>query len=414
MHPQSPRSFNPMASAPAASPAPMPRAQGRARVSPIATERTDLPKRTPAQALLNPDEVWAKMKHAWDHLDPNGSPTHFPTIAQHWSWMPGEVSLVTGWPGSGKSWIMLFLMLLKSRYDGWKWALLCPENMPARKLVNILVQMLVGQTCNPKFSHRMSFAQYEEAAQWVLQHFFIINPREAENLADVVGVIGHCKEAHGINGYLIDPFNSLGDNLKDYGGREDEMLKHLLGFLCDFTEDAELCGVVCAHPSGDARPKAGADLIVPDQYKVSGGRMWGNKVDNVIVIHRPHYETNPADTAVDFYVKKVKEQPETGFPTPAGGVRLNYERGSYRYTDPILGTMADPVSPLDVRPIQLFEAYGCNDLGRIIAEKIPRKDGRDIAPEGLAPLTVASTFDEVPADLLPGGGRPVRLPHAND
>ena len=402
-----------MAPPASAGPGPLPRAPGRARVQPVGPTTETAPKRTPAQALLNPDEVWAKMKHAWDHLDPNGSPTHMPTIAQHWSWMPGEVSLVTGWPGSGKSWIMLFLMLLKSRYDGWKWALLCPENMPARKLVNILVQMLVGQTCNPKYA-RMSFAQYEEAAKWVLQHFFIINPREAENLADVAGVIGHCKEAYGISGYLIDPWNSLGDNLKDYCGREDEMLKHLLGYLCDFTEDHELCGIVCAHPSGDARPKPGAELIVPDQYKVSGGRMWGNKVDNVIVINRPYYETDPTDTAVDFYVKKVKEQPETGFPTPPQGVRLHYSRGSYRYTDPVLGTATDPVSPLDVRPIQLYEAYGCNDLARIIAEKIPRKDGRNIAPGSLAPLIAVSEFDAVPADLLPGGARPIRLPHAND
>jgi twinkle protein len=398
---------------PSAGPAPLPRATGRARVPAGGPGPPARPKRDAAQALLDPAEVWAKMKHAWDHLDPNGSPTHFPTIAQYWSWMPGEVSLVTGWPGSGKSWIMLFLMLTKSRYDGWQWALLCPENMPARKLVNILVQMLVGQTCNPKYQ-RMSFAQYEEAAGWVLKHFHIINPREAENLAEVAGVIRHCKETYGINGYLIDPWNSLGDNLKDYGGREDEMLKHLLGYLCDFTEDDELCGIVCAHPSGDARPKAGAELIVPDQYKVSGGRMWGNKVDNVIVINRPYYESDPTDTAVDFYVKKVKEQPETGFPTPPGGVRLHYSRGSYRYTDPVLGTMANPASPLDEQPRQLYEAYGCNDLARIVAEQIPRKDGRAMTPGGLAPLTAASEFDAVPADRLPSGARPVRLPHANE
>ncbi|MBO2009202.1 hypothetical protein [Hymenobacter negativus] len=410
-----PRSFNPMAAQPSAGPAPMPRATGRARVQPAGTTTAKQApaKRDAAQALLDPADVLAKMIHAWHTLDPNGSPTHFPTIAQYWSWMLGEVSLVTGWPGSGKSWIMLFLMLVKSRYDGWKWALLCPENMPARKLVNILVQMYVGQTCNPKY-HRMSFEQYEEAAKWVLKHFFIINPREAENLADVAGVIAHCKEVHGINGYLIDPWNSLGDSLTDYGGREDEMLKQLLGYLCDFTEDNELCGIVCAHPSGDARPKPGAELIVPDQYKVSGGRMWGNKVDNVIVINRPYYETDPTDTAVDFYVKKVKEQPETGFPTPPGGVRLHYSRGSYRYTDPVLGTMSNPVSPLDEKPRQLYEAYGCNDLARIVSEKIPRKDGRDIAPDGFAPLTASSDFDAIPADMLPGGAMTVRLPHANE
>lgn len=346
----------------------------------------------PAEAILNPAAVWAKMAHAWNHIDPNGSPTHFPTLADWWSWMPGEVSLVTGWPGHGKSKLMLQLMLVKSVYDGWKWALLCPENMPEHKLIRILVEAYTGQSCNPKF-HRMSFAEYEAASQWVLKHFFVINPRLAGTLKEVLAVLTHAVEAHGINGALIDPWNALDDNLRDYGGREDEMLKHLLGAACDFAEDYDQCLVVCAHPAGEARNKD-LQLVVPDQFKVSGGRMWGNKVDNVLVVHRPNYDTDPADDAVDIHVRKVKEQPETGFPTPAGGVRLQYERSTGRYLDPELN-----LSPLTPKAIQRFREYGSNNLDDLIA-----------GPDNAA-LTPSTEFDSLPTDRLPNGARLIASAH---
>nr|GFC09567.1 hypothetical protein [Tanacetum cinerariifolium] len=96
-----------------------------------------LPERAqPADALLSAQTAWAEMRHSWFNEDPNGLPTHFPTIAPHWSWLPDEVTLVTGWPGHGKSELMLQLMLTKSVYDNWKWALYVPENMPARRALN--------------------------------------------------------------------------------------------------------------------------------------------------------------------------------------------------------------------------------------------------------------------------------------
>jgi hypothetical protein len=315
-------------------------------------------RQQPADALLTSEAAWAEMRHSWFNEDPNGLPTHFPTIAPHWSWLPDEVTLVTGWPGHGKSELMLQLMLTKSVYDKWKWALYVPENMPARRALNKLVQSYVGQTTNPKAgSARMSFAQYEAAAHWVLQHFHLLNPRRAGSLSELLPVLRHAVQAHQVNGCLIDPWNALSTNLKDYGGREDEMLKTQLNELLDFAEDNHQCVVACAHPSGDARTKdKDMNLKVPDQYSVSGGRMWANKVDNFLVVHRPYADDDPTNTAVDFYARKIKQEGLVGMKTPKEGVRLSYERGTSRYIDPKLGH-----APLDVKAVQNYRQHGTNN-----------------------------------------------------
>ena len=362
----SPHRFNPFAQSgepvPGAAP-PRPLKPGKSTLS------------NPADALLLPADVLDEMRQAWNRQDTNGSPTHFPSLQGTWSWMPGEATLVTGWPGHGKTELMLQLMLTKSVYDGWTWGLDCPENMPAWKLVRKLVQAYVGQTCHPK-KRRLSYDEYEAAAAWVVQHFHIVNPRKAGRLDEVLSVMQHCAVAHKTKGFLFDPWNTLTDNLREYGGRDDEMLKHQLGALCDFAEDYDQCAVVCAHPAGVAR-NADGKLKVPDQFSVAQGRMWANKIDNLLVVHRPSYDEDPTDNAVAFHAKKIKEQPETGFPTPVDGITLTYQRHSFRYHDPKLGH-----SPLDPKAINTYRDHGTNYLK---ADELPA----DFSPHG-RPITSTS------------------------
>jgi hypothetical protein len=357
------------------------------------------PPRPAAEALLTSEAVWAEMEHAWHHEDPNGRPTHFPSITPYWSWLPDEVTVVTGWPGHGKSELMLQLMLTKSVYEGWKWALYVPENMPARRIITKLVQSYVGQTANFKSRYRMTFTQYEEAAQWVLQHFHLVDPRKAATLGELLPVLRHAISTFNLQGYLIDPWNALSSNLRDYGGREDEMLRTQLNQLLDFTEDLHQCGVVCAHPSGDARTKdKELTLRVPDQYSVSGGRMWANKVDNFLVVHRPYADDDPTNTAVDFYARKIKQEGLVGMKTPKEGVRLSYERGTSRYLDPKLGH-----APLDVLAQQRYQQHGTNLLPAARQEQQAFiQDLPEYRPDTIR-TDSPSAFDEPTTNWHPGG-----------
>lgn len=323
----------------------------------------------PASALVSPDFLLAEALHAWNHVNPNGSPTHYPTIDKHWLWQPGETCAVTGWPGMGKSLAELHKMVTKAVYDEWKFALFVPENMPIRKVVAILVQAYVGQSVNPDHKHRMSQAQYEHACKWVAAHFVLIDPRVAHSLKTLLPAVKAAKK-FGIRGWLLDPMNDLESKLGDYSGMMSEQLRAQLGMILNFTKDENLCTIICVHPSGEARHPKTLELKIPDQYTMENGRMWGNRMDSICVWHRPMADEDPTDSAVDFRVKKMRNEPESGFKTPQEGVRLNYVRPAFRYSDPILG-----MSPLDPKIIQRYR-----DTGSVLppADGAARPEGQQV------------------------------------
>ena len=46
-------------------------------------------------------------------------------------WKKGDINLITGYGNHGKTFFWLQVMLTKSIFDGWKWAIFSPENFPA-------------------------------------------------------------------------------------------------------------------------------------------------------------------------------------------------------------------------------------------------------------------------------------------
>ncbi|GAA4393465.1 hypothetical protein [Hymenobacter koreensis] len=338
-----------------------------------------------AAPLVSADQVQREALHAWDHTNPNGSPTHYPTLDKHWLWQPGETTAVTGWPGMGKSLAELNKMVTKAVYDEWKFALFVPENMPLRKAVGILVQAYVGQSVNPDHPFRMSRAQYEDAVKWVTGHFTFIDPRQAHSLKTLLPAVKAAKR-FGIKGWLLDPFNDLESKLGDFSGMMSEQLRAQLSLILDFTKDEQLCTLICVHPAGEARNAKTMELKIPDQYSMEGGRMWPNRMDSICVWHRPMADEDPTDSSVDFYVKKMRNEPESGFKTPKLGVRLHYERRAFRYIDPLLG-----MSPLDPKLVQRYRQTGSNqppEGPRIITPALDL-----IAAPGFGPLP-ASKFNE--------------------
>jgi len=306
----------------------------------------------PVEALINPEALLAAMAKSWNKTDTNGSPTHYPTLDKHWLWQPGEVTAVTGWPGHGKSLAELNKMVTKAVYDEWKFGLFVPENMPLDKAGNILAQAYLGRTVNPKYRGSLKWAEYKAASEWVAAHFHFIDPRAAHSLKTLLPAVKKAKQ-FGIKGWLLDPWNDLESKLGDFSGMMSEQLRAQLGLVLDFTKDEQLCTIVCVHPSGDARNAKTLELKIPDQYSMEGGRMWPNRMDSICVWHRPMADDDPTDTNVDFYVKKMRNEPESGFKTPKEGVRITYERAILRYIDPILG-----MSPLDPKVVQRYRDSG--------------------------------------------------------
>jgi len=131
-----------------------------------------------------------------------------------------------------------------------------------------------------------------------------------------------------VDGCVIDPYNQLDNDISSKGGREDLYLSSFLSKMKRFAQDKNLFMFIVSHPKGTLRKNADGDYEQPTFYDLSGGAMWGNKSDNIILIHRPRYFSEKEGTDVLFVSQKIKHQKLCGIP---GEVEMLFQRTTMRY-----------------------------------------------------------------------------------
>jgi hypothetical protein len=98
----------------------------------------------------------------------------------------------------------------------------------------------------------------------------------------------------------------------------------------DFIKHTNTVGVVVSHPNAGLKTeKDGFDYQCPNMYNLAGGAMWGNKLDNLIFIHRPKFVSDPHDTEVLIRHAKIKKREIVGL---GGDVTTNFSWMTNRYS----------------------------------------------------------------------------------
>jgi twinkle protein len=280
----------------------------------------------PIAGIYRVDDLRETMIHTFHHGKRRGETTHFKTIDPHFTWKRGELMVMTGYRNHGKTELMLQLMLVKSVFDGWKWAIYSPENYPCDELFDSLIHAYVGKGTDPAFPrNKMTEEEYKAGMDFINNHFFAIYPEEGHKPQDIIDHFKILKFRYGIDGCLIDPWNQLDHSFT----REDQYLSSELTLAKRFALEHDVCYVIIAHPKTITKNKDGS-LPVPDDFNLSGGFMWGNKCDNVLAGHRPNWYKDKTDTMVEFHSHKIKKQKLVGLP---GFTLFTFDRKSNRYFD---------------------------------------------------------------------------------
>ena len=285
------------------------------------------------------DKVWGEMLKSFIQGKKRGTTTYFKTLDSHWTWRKSETTLIIGLPNSGKTEFILQLMLLKSKNEGDKWGVFTPENYPAGEFYDNLIHTLVGKTTDPYYKNQqMTQSEYEESSKFVRDHFFYIYPKENHTINEIQLNFKYLIEKENISGTLIDPFNQLFNEME--GKRDDHYLSYFLNQRKRFANEYDIYDLITAHPKTMVRNKDG-EYNCPNLYDISGGAMWGNKIDNLIVTHRPNYVYQPHTTDIEIHVKKVKKQKLVGIP---GMIKLDFNRKTNRFIE----NNASPFAPDEI------------------------------------------------------------------
>lgn len=247
--------------------------------------------------------------------------TRFDEMDEFFRWKKGDITLCTGYGNHGKSFFMLQLMLTKSIWDGWRWAIFSPENYPPNDFYDDLVEMYAG-----KWLNQMSVEEYTEACQFISDHIYYVYPENEHDIVSIHEKFRYLILKKGIDGVMIDPFNQLDKTQKPYE-RDDQYLSSALKDIKRFALLNNIVYCIIAHPKN---PTYNQDrsLPVPDSYDLHGGSMWANKCDQIIAYYRPRFHEDKNSPDVEIYVQKLKRK-RTGGKLGSFSLYLNWTKKRY-------------------------------------------------------------------------------------
>src|SRR5262249_5606815 len=138
-----------------------------------------------------------------------GLSTGWQSLDEFMTIRPGEVSVVTGVPGSGKSEFIDALAVNLAFAYGWRFALCSFENLPAEHVAK-LAEKYSGTPFWDGPTGRMSELDLQRAMDWIADRFFLIRfDDEAPTIEAILEKARAAVMRHGIRGLVIDPYNEI-------------------------------------------------------------------------------------------------------------------------------------------------------------------------------------------------------------
>jgi hypothetical protein len=240
----------------------------------------------------------------------------------------GEITLITGHGNYGKSRFKKWYQVMRAILYDEKFATFPPEDYPISNFYFDLVEILLGCDCTPYNQNRPSKGIWDMAYEFIAAHFFYIYPTDMAPTPDYV------KERfleliikENIDGGDVDPFNQMTNDYGRHGGRSDKYLETVLSDFGRFGQINNIYMWIVAHPIKMAIGKDG-NYPCPNVYDVADGAMWNNKMDNILIYHRPFMQTTPDDPTCELHSKKIRDQKIVG---KKGFALFEYKRKTRRY-----------------------------------------------------------------------------------
>jgi twinkle protein len=223
------------------------------------------------------------------------------SLDRHMKIREGELTVVTGIPGAGKSEFVDALMVNLARQFGWRFAVCSFENPPDEHIAK-LSEKYLEQPFWEGPTPRMSELNLRVTIQWLREHFCFI--RADDEAPTIDWILENARSAvlrHGVRGLVIDPYNEI-EHKRPSTMSETEYVSQILGKVKRFGQAHDCHVWFVAHPAKMHRD-ANGKIPVPTLYDISGSANWANKADLGIVVHRDWRENA---NSVEIHVKKVR------------------------------------------------------------------------------------------------------------
>ena len=211
-----------------------------------------------------------------------GFSTGYSSVDSIYTVAPGQLTVVTGYPSSGKSNFIDQVMVNLARANDWKFAVCSFENQPEIHITRLMEIYTQKRFFEGK--ERMTQHERDAAFAWVKEHFLFIDSQgeEPNTLDSILDRARVAVKRMGVRGLIIDPYNYI--DLNRDNTTETEAISNMLTRVQKFCKAHDVHTFFIAHPSKINR--AGVEQPRPDCMSISGSMAWWAKTDNGITVHR--------------------------------------------------------------------------------------------------------------------------------
>lgn len=280
------------------------------------------PYKDPA-AAISIDDLAGDILDLYEHgLQPGVRPEWI-SLCPYYTVKPGQITVVTGIPHSGKSPFVNALALHCAATYGWMVVWCSPEHMPYADLSARLLEQHYKVLSFTTGHLKMTRADILNACDALKDRCMFLEPREDDpTLQDI---LDRCLPLldRGLKGLVIDPYGEFEHRLPQ-GMTETKYISGLLSTVRAFARKHDVHIWIVAHPTKIQKDEDGNYQVVKP-YDISGSAAWFSKPDNILSIHRtidtPDYTT--------IHIQKVKFR-EVGH---TGSVTLRHDSRTGTFHD---------------------------------------------------------------------------------
>jgi len=236
------------------------------------------------------------------------------------NFMPPELTIITGAPGSGKSEFATILGAHLANHHHLPGAILQFEDRSSR-----VKETLIRYALNNVKDITLRSDASDWAGKWIRT---IVPDGSMEEIEDrnvewLTETLHEARTRHGCRWIILDPWNEM-EHMWDRAMSEAQYTNDALRKLKRIARALNIILMVVVHPSKEGgRIK---DITEMDLYGIAGAAAWANKADHGFIIHRPDHSKN------EVFVKVAKSKDHTNMGRP-GIVQMKYSptQSTYRY-----------------------------------------------------------------------------------
>lgn len=244
----------------------------------------------PVSGISDAGSYYERLNELYIKGTGKGYSTGYTSVDEIYTVAPAQLTVVTGYPSSGKSnFVDQIMVNLADKHD-WKFAVCSFENQPEIHISRLMEIYTKRRFFDGK--DRMSETDKEIAFKFVKEHFLFIdtNGEEPSTLDSILERARIAVKRMGVRGLVIDPYNYI--ELPRGDGTETSAISDMLTRVQKFCKAHDVHTWFVAHPSKITRQ--GTEQPRPDGMSIAGSMAWWAKTDCGLTVHRKDHHVEIA------------------------------------------------------------------------------------------------------------------------